>query len=279
MWNAGARLPPFAAVALPRRAPRLKSADRPPSPTTAKESNVVLPASNPLLFSFEPPENVLDCKLSFSSSSLNIFSTWVTLLDPSDVPIIMLLNLPDVDFFPGGVRTRPGLVSRYSAILAGAPQINALKTYITTNLAQRLRVLDSAPHPLQGNLSLYALHAIIAGAAQPNHSSPPPLISAASTWLSPTAPSAKTSLCQYDDLNYDCAQPNRPRRRTVCRRFRHRRRDFARRPPVRGRVRHAPGILDRALCTNFLDRCRELASRHHQYSHGPFERRAAPVLY
>src|SRR5690348_15285011 len=79
---------------------------------------------------------------TFSPLPLNIFSTWVTLLDPSDVPIGMSPNLADVDFFPGGVRTRPGLVSQFP-ILAGAPQINALKTYITTNLAQRLLVLDS----------------------------------------------------------------------------------------------------------------------------------------
>ena len=48
----------------------------------------------------------------------------------------------DVEFFPGGVRTRPGLVSQFPP-LAGAPKINALKTYITTNLVQRLLVLDS----------------------------------------------------------------------------------------------------------------------------------------
>ncbi|MFY9690632.1 MAG: hypothetical protein WAJ86_11910, partial [Candidatus Acidiferrales bacterium] len=70
---------------------------------------------------------------TFSPLPLNVFGTWVTLLDPSDVPAGMSPNLADVDFFPGGVRTRPGLVSQYAA-LAGAPQINGVKTYITTNL-------------------------------------------------------------------------------------------------------------------------------------------------
>jgi hypothetical protein len=79
---------------------------------------------------------------TFSPLPLNTFGTWVTLLDPSDVPPGMSSNLADVDFFPGGVRTRPGLVSQFSP-LAGAPQINGLKTYITTNLVQRLLILDS----------------------------------------------------------------------------------------------------------------------------------------
>src|SRR5277367_1484269 len=79
---------------------------------------------------------------SFSPLPLNTFGTWVTLLDPSDVPAGMSANLGDVDFFPGGVRTRPGLVSQFSPI-GGAPQINGMKTYITTNLAQNLIVLDS----------------------------------------------------------------------------------------------------------------------------------------
>src|SRR5271155_5889326 len=79
---------------------------------------------------------------SFSPLPLNVFGTWMTLLDPSDVPPGMSPNLADVDFFPGGVRTRPGLVSQFTA-LGGSPQINGLKTYITTNLVQRLMVLDS----------------------------------------------------------------------------------------------------------------------------------------
>ena len=79
---------------------------------------------------------------TFSPLPLNTFGTWVTLLDPSDVPPGMSPSLADVQFFPGGVRTRPGLASQF-AVLGGAPQINGLKTYITPNLVQRLLVLDS----------------------------------------------------------------------------------------------------------------------------------------
>jgi hypothetical protein len=79
---------------------------------------------------------------TFTPLPLTTFGTWVTLLDPSDVPPGMSPDLADVEFFPGGVRTRPGLVSQFSA-LPGTPQINGLKTYGTTNLVQRLLVLDS----------------------------------------------------------------------------------------------------------------------------------------
>jgi hypothetical protein len=79
---------------------------------------------------------------SFSPLPLNIFGTWITLLDPSDVPAGMSPNLGDVEFFPGGVRTRAGLASQFSP-LAGAPQINGVKTYATTNLVQRFLALDS----------------------------------------------------------------------------------------------------------------------------------------
>ena len=79
---------------------------------------------------------------SFSPLPLNVFGTWVTLLDPSDVPPGMSPSLGDVEFFPGGVRTRPGLVSQFP-VLAGTPQINGVKTYATTNLIQRFLALDS----------------------------------------------------------------------------------------------------------------------------------------
>ena len=79
---------------------------------------------------------------TFSPLPLTIFGTWITLLDPSDAPPGMSPDLADVEFFPGGVRTRPGVVSQF-APLGGTPNINGLKTYITTNLVQRLLVLDS----------------------------------------------------------------------------------------------------------------------------------------
>ena len=59
---------------------------------------------------------------TFTPLPLNIFSTWIMLLDPSDVPPGMSPLLADVEFFPGGVRKRPGLVPQFP-VVAGAPQI------------------------------------------------------------------------------------------------------------------------------------------------------------
>jgi hypothetical protein len=138
---------------------------------------------------------------TFAPLPLNIFSTWVTLLDPSDVPIGMSPNLADVDFFPGGIRTRPGLVSQFS-ILAGAPQVNGLKTYITTNLVQRLLVLDSTG-TLYKEVSPGVLSIMVPGAVKP------------SLYLASTTLFGREYLAfgdglvgqdlprQYDDTNYD----------------------------------------------------------------------------
>ena len=80
---------------------------------------------------------------TFSPLQLTKFGSWMTLLDPSDVPPGTSPDARDVEFFPGGVRTRPGLVSVFPA-LGGLPPVNGLKTYITTNLVERLLVLDSS---------------------------------------------------------------------------------------------------------------------------------------
>jgi hypothetical protein len=96
---------------------------------------------------------------TFSPIPLDVFGTWITLLDPSDVPPGMSPDLRDVEFFPGGVRTRSGLVSQYAA-LGGSPAVNGLKTYITTNLVQRLLAFDSLGNlwkeTAPGTLSLVA---------------------------------------------------------------------------------------------------------------------------
>jgi len=102
---------------------------------------------------------------TFSPLPLTTFGTWLTLLDPSDVPPGMSPDCADVEFFPGGVRTRPGLVSQF-APLAGTPNVNALKTYITTNLVQRLLVLDSSG-TIYKETSPGTLGVLIAG-LQPN---------------------------------------------------------------------------------------------------------------
>jgi hypothetical protein len=79
---------------------------------------------------------------SFSPLPLNVFGSWVTLLDPSDVPPGMSPSASDVEFFPGGVRTRAGLASQFPP-LAETPLINGVKTYATANLVQRFLALDS----------------------------------------------------------------------------------------------------------------------------------------
>ncbi len=79
---------------------------------------------------------------TFSPLQLTVFGSWITLADPSSVPPGMSPDARDIEFFPGGVRTRAGLLSMYP-VLGGLPSINGLKTYITTNLIQRLMVLDA----------------------------------------------------------------------------------------------------------------------------------------
>jgi len=79
---------------------------------------------------------------TFLPVPLTTFGSWMTLLDPSDVLPGMSPDARDVELFPGGVRTRPGLLSIYPA-LGDTPSINGLKTDITTNLVQRLLVIDS----------------------------------------------------------------------------------------------------------------------------------------
>jgi hypothetical protein len=102
---------------------------------------------------------------SFAPLPLNVFGTWVTLLDPSDVPPGMSPSLGDVEFFPGGVRTRAGLVSQFPALI-GTPQINGVKTYATTNLIQRFLALD-----FLGNLykeTTPGVHSLAASGGIPN---------------------------------------------------------------------------------------------------------------
>src|SRR5579864_5712048 len=126
---------------------------------------------------------------TFSPLPLVTFGTWTTLLDPSEVPPGMSPSAADVEFFPGGVRTRPGLLSMYSP-LGGLPAVNGLKTYITTNLVQRLLVLDSSGNLWKETSSgvLSSLATILTQGLFCN----PRRNSAASTWRFPTARSAKT---------------------------------------------------------------------------------------
>jgi hypothetical protein len=102
---------------------------------------------------------------SFAAVGLGVFGGWMTLLDPSAVPPGMSPSLGDVQFLPGGVRTRDGLVSQF-APLGGAPNVNGLKSYVTANLVKRLLVADSS-----GNLSKEVspgVLGIVASGGQPN---------------------------------------------------------------------------------------------------------------
>ena len=74
---------------------------------------------------------------------LDMFGGLVTDVAPADLPAGASPDCADVAFVPGAVKTRPGLLSMFTAI-AGNPTINYLKTYIQPTLAQTLLALDSA---------------------------------------------------------------------------------------------------------------------------------------
>jgi hypothetical protein len=59
-------------------------------------------------------------RIFFSAADKRLRHLGESLLNPSDVPAGMSPSLGDVEFFPGGVRTRPGPVSQFSA-RAGTP--------------------------------------------------------------------------------------------------------------------------------------------------------------
>ena len=214
---------------------------------------------------------------TFSPLPLNVFGTWVTLLDPSDVPPGMSPNLGDVDFFPGGVRTRPGLVSQFP-VLGGAPQINGLKTYITTNLVQRLLVLDSLGN-LYKETSPGMLSLVIAGGA-------------AAESLSRLDHAFRPRVHGFRRRHHrpGPAAPIRRHSTSIA---------SARSVPPKARpspIRLRPATF-RPACTSawscssrarafgprlrrrFVDRGRQPQSQRHEYSHRPFECGAAPARF
>ena len=78
-------------------------------------------------------------------------------------------------------------------------------------------------------------------------------------------------------IRFSIASARSARRRSGGRGFRRSGNHFAGRASVRGGVRHAPGILDRAFAAGFLDGGGRLESERHEYSHRPVERGAAPA--
>src|SRR6266852_3456758 len=74
---------------------------------------------------------------------LEIFGGLVTDMSPADLPPGVSPDCQDVAFLPGSVKTRPGLLSVFSAI-AGIPKVNYLKTYVPPTGLLRLLALDAA---------------------------------------------------------------------------------------------------------------------------------------
>src|ERR1700722_14198723 len=74
---------------------------------------------------------------------LDLFGGLVTDMAAADLPQGVSPDCRDVAFLPGAVKTRPGLVSVYSAI-TGNPTVNYLKTYTQPNLVNTLLAIDSA---------------------------------------------------------------------------------------------------------------------------------------
>jgi hypothetical protein len=98
---------------------------------------------------------------------LDLFGGLVTDMPATDLPQGVSPDCQDVAFLQGAVKTRPGLVSVFSAIVipgGGNPTVNYLKTYTQPNLAQTLLALDSAG-TLWGENSPGVLSQIAAGLA------------------------------------------------------------------------------------------------------------------
>src|ERR1700721_3629517 len=74
---------------------------------------------------------------------LDLFGGLVTDMAAADLPQGVSPDCRDVAFLQGAMKTRPGLLSVYSAI-AGNPTVNYLKTYTQPNLVNTLLAIDSA---------------------------------------------------------------------------------------------------------------------------------------
>jgi hypothetical protein len=94
---------------------------------------------------------------------LDLFGGLVTDMAAADLPQGVSPDCRDVAFLPGAVKTRPGLVSVYSAI-TGNPTVNYLKTFTQPNLVNTLLAIDSAG-TLWGENSPGVLTQIAAGLA------------------------------------------------------------------------------------------------------------------
>ena len=94
---------------------------------------------------------------------LDLFGGLVTDMPAADLPQGVSPDCQDLAFLLGAVKTRPGLVSVFSAI-AGNPTVNYLKTFTQQNLAETLLALDSTG-TLWGETSPGVLSQIATGLA------------------------------------------------------------------------------------------------------------------
>ena len=210
---------------------------------------------------------------TFSPLPLNTFGTWITLLDPSDVPPGMSPNLADVEFFPAGCARARGS-SRNSGARRRAANQRAENLHHHESRAAAAARLDSLGN-LYKETSPGVLSLLVGRRGQARTSiSHPPRISAANTWLSATASSART--CRASTTTcISIASARSARREGPAVADSGTRQHFAGRASVRGGVRHAPGILDRAFAAGFVDRRGQRKGERDEYSHRPVERGAA----
>jgi hypothetical protein len=104
---------------------------------------------------------------SFEEVPLEAFGSWVTNVDPSDLAPGLSPDVADVEYFPGGCRTRPGTLAAFAAIAGVTPSINGVKSFITLALAQKVLVFTSDGQLLKGppNGALAALRIGLPGSS------------------------------------------------------------------------------------------------------------------
>ncbi|MFZ0821266.1 MAG: hypothetical protein WAM91_14450 [Candidatus Acidiferrales bacterium] len=100
----------------------------------------------------------------YLDAPLDQFGGLVTDMPPADLPLGVSPDCADVAFVPGAVRTRPGLLSFFTAI-SGNPTVNYLRTFINSAEQQILLALDSAGF-LWAEFTAGALTQIASGLAQ-----------------------------------------------------------------------------------------------------------------
>ncbi len=100
----------------------------------------------------------------YLDAPLDQFGGLVTDMPSADLPLGVSPDCADVAFLPGAVRTRPGLLSFFTAI-SGNPTVNYLKTFITPAEQLILLALDSAGF-LWAELTAGVLTQIASGLAQ-----------------------------------------------------------------------------------------------------------------